>query len=121
MPCTCSDLLTDSSNCGVCGNRCPVGTDCVQGACLQTCTLDFDCPSGTEFCCLQGVDSQGCSPFGHCSPKLPDGVACSRSTACSGGCCCLSINCLPGDNGQCSLIVLGPSCSGRNNNLCKCL
>ena len=124
MPCTCSDLLTDSSNCGMCGTRCPVGTDCVQGTCLRTCSLDSGC-FATEFCCLLGVDMQGCcgSLCGHCSSQLPDGAACSRSRECAGGCCCLSINCTgPTDTEPvCSVLRSGPFCSTRTNNTCTCL
>jgi hypothetical protein len=56
----CSTLSTDRNNCGLCGNACAVGQDCVSGAC-QACaprvTTDTSggavaAPSGTHISCF---------------------------------------------------------------------
>jgi len=70
----CASLSSDAGNCGTCGNVCPQGTSCLNGACL--------CPSGQSACgsaCVdETVDSQNCGACGN---------ACPAGASCSGGQC----------------------------------
>jgi len=44
---TCIDLLTNSSNCGSCGNTCSAGNYCLNGNCVVTCSAEqMSCPDG---------------------------------------------------------------------------
>jgi hypothetical protein len=52
----CIDPSSDSGHCGMCGNRCPQGTDCVSGVC-GTPKADF------AFGALQEVDGANASQF----------------------------------------------------------
>ena len=96
LPCGGADFMTDSHNCGSCGNECPLwyeGTDweagtCVQGECGPRWTT---CTSGEgifntcgELCSSGGLTcfAGGCSGFtalltrvgfdGNCRPIPPD-------------------------------------------------
>ncbi len=82
---TCTSLLTDTSNCGVCGMSCPTpqGFQCSNGSCQQLDDAGFPiycdpttapCPSG--FTCA--------ATFATCEPDCsvaPDGVPCGESLA----------------------------------------
>ena len=50
----CVDLNSDQDNCGGCGNVCPAGQDCVDGACQspRCAPPTFDC--GGVWCCPEG-------------------------------------------------------------------
>jgi hypothetical protein len=63
-----TDLRTDATNCGVCGNACPNGAVCVNAGCTcAPCNLPNAKAQCVNFQCVVG----GCNPgFGDC-----DGVA----------------------------------------------
>ena len=73
---TCVYYLTDPLNCGACGNICPSGQSCSEGACVA------QCPAGTTLC------------GGTCVDLLSDplncggcGNACGDNQICTGGAC----------------------------------
>jgi len=106
-PCTCSDLQTDPSNCGACGNVCPDGTDCLAGACLKQCCDDRDC-GAQGYCCSDadstffGANTLRCTYAHHCVDRIADVTdltfdslppqqgagSCARDGHCAGDCCC---------------------------------
>src|ERR1700722_8390941 len=49
----CTDTFADSKNCGSCGNTCPVGTACSDGACVPWCA-----GAGGTLCAGDCVDIQ---------------------------------------------------------------
>lgn len=64
-----SDPLTDSNNCGICGNACPSGVACVEGKC--------GCPPGQTACdgvCVEtAYDDNNCGACGtRCADNQPD-------------------------------------------------
>ncbi|AGB02732.1 zinc-ribbon domain-containing protein [Methanoregula formicica] len=69
----CTDTLTDSSNCGYCGNACPRGQACVNGHCM------LDCPAG-KTACVEGCFNLETDPdhCGICSNNCPAGLVCSK-------------------------------------------
>jgi hypothetical protein len=95
-----ADFLTDSYNCGICGNVCPENASCIQGVCV--------CPSGQTlsngFCCPQGYwanSGRGCCPIPQtncssvgCTDTSTDnnncgscGNICGGADTCAGGQC----------------------------------
>jgi hypothetical protein len=73
---TCTDTQTDSANCGACGNVCPEGTTCVNGACSEP----PPCPPGLTLC--GGVCTNTAFDPGNCGGC---GIVCDAT--CSGGIC----------------------------------
>jgi hypothetical protein len=111
----CTDLKSDESACGSCGNICTIGTSCINGTCkcLEGETLcggrcvdtsfDFNncgkcgnsCPAG-QFCINGGCTCANGNLFcnGTCIDKDIDdnncgecGNVCPPGTGCSGGAC----------------------------------
>ena len=83
----CVYYLTDPLNCGACGNLCPSGQSCSEGACVA------QCPAGTTLC------------GGTCVDLLSDplncggcGNACGDNQICTGGAC---VTCTPPDQTAC--------------------
>ena len=70
----CVDLKGDRANCGVCGNLCAAGLDCLEGQCL--------CPKGTTAC--DGVCIDLASDPAHCGTC---GKACPSAASCIEGRC----------------------------------
>lgn len=71
---SCVVLSSNASNCGTCGNVCPVGTSCVGGVCA--------CPTGFAKCNDACVDtSQAIDNCGGC------GVQCGVGQLCQAGQC----------------------------------
>ncbi|MDD5141834.1 hypothetical protein [Methanoregula sp.] len=69
----CTDTLTDSSNCGYCGNACTRGLACINGHCL------LDCPAG-KTACVEGCFNLQTDPdhCGICTNNCPAGLVCSK-------------------------------------------
>lgn len=87
----CTDLTSDPSNCGACGNQCPAGQPCQHGIC-------GGCPAGTTFCpdsptgpCVNTqTDSYNCGSCGNQCPQQPciDGkCGCPGGKVCGNVCC----------------------------------
>ncbi len=86
----CSNLLTDSTNCGACGAACDGGLFCTEGACqpIPTCSAQSVgalCPLGsgaTGSCCPSGCTTTATDPLncGGCGLVCPTGSSCSNST-----------------------------------------
>lgn len=73
----CTDLRTDSANCGFCGNACPTGQSCTSGICTGgiVCMSPFtSCGSG---CSNLQIDPVNC---GSCGITCPDGYRCCLGT-----------------------------------------
>lgn len=88
---TCVDLLSDSTNCGTCGNACPTGATCLAGNC--ECPGD-QVPCGAT-CVNTGNDASNC---GTC------GKACATNESCeTGACVCNQV-----------LVSVTPQHAGRN-------
>lgn len=69
----CTNPLTDSSNCGYCGNACARGQACVNGHCM------LDCPAG-KTACVEGCFNLETDPdhCGICTNNCPAGLVCSK-------------------------------------------
>ncbi len=75
---TCIDSMTDSKNCGYCGNECEAGLACVYGQCILSCGTGLtSCPEG---CFNLKTDGNHC---GSCLNNCPAGLIC-RDGICSG-------------------------------------
>jgi stigma-specific protein Stig1/cellulase (glycosyl hydrolase family 5) len=120
----CSDLLSDSGNCGACGNACPGGQLCQNGSCVATCPPDLtDCGGvcvdtawDLANCggCAIGCASQagwGLCCWGVCVDPQTDSNNCGGcDTACTGRgyaaptCCagtCVDVQSDPANCGGC--------------------
>ena len=72
----CANPASDPAHCGACGRTCPMGADCVAGACATACAAAFTrCGAA---CADLRTDGSHC---GACD------VACAAGRACSGGVC----------------------------------
>jgi len=115
----CTDVQTDSSNCGTCGNVCPLG--CCGGKCTNVLTDSNNCgncgtvcPAGSPNCCDGGctdvqTDSFNCGTCDNVCPLGCCGGVCKNlgtdpnncgncGTVCSSGLCCFGTCC---SSGQC--------------------
>jgi hypothetical protein len=89
----CADVKNDRTDCGACGNVCPLGQQCVAGACKLECVTGQDACSDGK-CHDLTNDNQNC---GAC------GTACPSGQVCSAGKC--GVSCVTGqtlcDDGKC--------------------
>lgn len=99
----CRNLSIDTSNCGTCGNTCPVGARCALGVC--------SCPAGWSICNGFCVDLQG--DRGNCGLC---GNTCATGGYCSGGQCGCQPN-FSDCNGTCTNITTTTNC-GTCGNTC---
>ncbi|MEE2644416.1 MAG: MXAN_6577-like cysteine-rich protein [Myxococcota bacterium] len=77
----CVNLQSNNSNCGACGNACPIGQSCTQGVCSeQTCASE-----GQSLCGESCVDTQ--SDKNNCGGC---GNICNGSSVCTAGACSCS-------------------------------
>ena len=91
------DLCLGGTLCGQPAACCPMGNECVEGACLPECASEVRCGPGLEICCDEGdvcsgnacvtpgaacTDSYDCQPGEYCEPTLqkclpqPDPLTC---------------------------------------------
>src|ERR1700674_3848181 len=112
---TCTDFLTDASNCGGCGDFCPA--TCAMGQCqggTMTCnspTPDLCvCSAGSQCTNLQ-TDSSDC---GTCGNVCPIGETCQRGV-CTG---CTSPNAPDQCSGSCTNFQSDPFNCGGCGNFC---
>lgn len=66
---TCTNLSTDTSNCGSCGNVCSGGQTCTNGSCVSSClSLGQSCSSNGQ-CCSNFCTCSVCDTSHHaCMP-----------------------------------------------------
>ncbi len=77
---TCTNLKTDTANCGVCGNVCDENEICYEGSCL----LQTECGAGKDMC------------FGVCTDLMNDVNNCGKClNACGSGYECHLGSCRP--------------------------
>ncbi len=107
----CTDLESDTGNCGACGVACPGGSACVQGFCWQdggpAFCLYSACPPGTvckltrclPLVCPSGFDGEGCA-FGEMG----------GGTCCGGR--CVDTQTDPENCGACGVNASGPCIEG---------
>jgi len=98
----CTNLETDASNCGVCGNACSNGQSCVAGVC-EGCANPNACPGGPcgsgNCICLPTTEGGGaCINPQFCNILQP----CTSSADCPGGMVCTHSCCDPGFGPLCS-------------------
>ncbi|MEZ4391011.1 MAG: MXAN_6577-like cysteine-rich protein [Polyangiales bacterium] len=102
----CVNLMTNSANCGSCGNGCPSGRSCVTGACA--------CPLGQSSCgsaCVNlSSNTQNC---GSCGNACPSGQVC-RTGSCQATCASGSTLC----GTQCVTTGDDPNNCGGCGNVC---
>lgn len=93
----CVNFQTDVSNCGTCGNACPVGPNssraCSSGACSLTCSAGYsNCDGNANNGCevITATDVNNCGQCGNACGTAPNAlVACNSGTcliaSCSSG------------------------------------
>ena len=98
---SCTTIEDDPRNCGACGNICPQGTVCYDGACTTSCgggTLQCG-----QSCVDPSVDPANCGACGH---------ACPDGQPCTGGQC--RYECPPGQT------LCGASCVTLASDTANC-
>lgn len=127
----CRAVLTDTANCGACGNRCPVNQACKQGECTATTNPQAcapgDCCEDNQVChgdgrCRAGVcqPKPACRANGVTFPAGQEPACCSENTASNAGTTGVEVTCLPGaignpcqTAGDCrSGVCVGYQCAG---------
>jgi hypothetical protein len=100
---SCSNLSSDESNCGACGNSCGAGTQCTDGLC---------CPSSHPNTC-SGVCIDLMTDAANCGGC---GIACGAGATCTEGLCCPTG--LTACQGVCIDTVRDANNCGACNNVC---
>ena len=112
----CVDLQTDITNCGACGNACPVDHLCLGGVCTGNapvctgCRAGSACEPGTsvEQCGVNGATCQAC-PGDDCNAPLCAEGACSTTP--TSGKSCNGDTGICDDSGKCQPLV----CAGKRS------
>ena len=90
----CANLASDNANCGQCGNACPQGQVCSNGACALSCQQGLtkcaanpdagvsDGGINGDYCANLASDNANC---GQCGKACGQGLVCSNGT-CGVGC-----------------------------------
>jgi hypothetical protein len=95
----CSNLATDTFNCGACGRRCVGVEACAGGRCVgegsacgeggyPCCTGDGGAPCVTPLVCMLGICTAAERPCGHRGEACcPGALQCEEGTTCSDAGC----------------------------------
>ncbi len=113
----CVDPATDTMNCGMCGNACPMGQSCVMGACA--CLMGRTACAG--ICVDTQTDDRNC---GTCGTACPSGQSCQAGacvcptgqTLCGGS--CVSTQSDTANCGMCGNAC--PASQSCTNGACAC-
>ncbi len=80
----CADLQSSSANCGQCGHECPVGAECINGACAGAVTCNPGEQNCGGVCVNPQADSGNC---GECDNPCPTGTTCQAGSCSANGAC----------------------------------
>ncbi|HVJ90128.1 MAG TPA: LamG-like jellyroll fold domain-containing protein [Labilithrix sp.] len=112
----CRDLLTDTANCGACGNACTGGTVCDQGTCAATCSTGLTSCNGA--CVNLASDTSHCGSCGttckateRCNASKCEQVCADGQAICNQA--CVSIATDKANCGGCGIACVGnQTCTG---------
>ncbi|MHB8417463.1 MAG: hypothetical protein ACYDCL_05270 [Myxococcales bacterium] len=113
----CSDLSTDSQNCGGCGVVCPVGQSCANGVCSGDLA---PCGAGRNeaYCDLDAGTSLVCCPGGGCTNLEIDSANCGYCDyGCQAGLSCVAGSCVAL---SCSSGTAGATCAAADGGQGEC-
>ena len=107
----CVDLTTSDRHCGRCGNACPGGSSCRQGACK--------CSGGESLCSNTCVDTDTSDNHcGRCGKSCGSGMSCQSGTCkCSGNKTSCGGKCVDTDSNNSHCGKCGNSCG--SGSLCQ--
>jgi hypothetical protein len=107
--CAALDLANDPSNCGGCGNVCPVGVTCSGFACDIPGGVTPTCAPGTVAVSANCVHSSCVACLTMSCADIPDGAPCALTADTATGMCC---------NGACVVYDGDQNCGGCGVTCC---
>ena len=108
----CVDTFTDPAHCGGCGNVCPAGDVCLDGACALSCDSD----AGLTLVNCDGACVDLLTNPNHCGSCA---IACTGGQQCEGGGCACTGGTLPSlCEGQCVDLASSPTNCGACGTAC---